>query len=295
MKISVKSKYLLILLSIMLMLPMAAYAEPEHATKKKLPTINWTDQNIGRKYNRRIGSYNRTFGYPGGGFRRINIANPHITEKIRISANALIYHTDNGSTLSNPELWRPAISVTYLLPACRYANWRFEGNVGYIGNKKPYNFQSIYVEPYIGANLYPHKTGGFYFTLGGSLYMTYILENDHIDEKFVDIPGSGPGCKDIAQGFGITPMLVGGFGCDWRVGKKSSISLEATIHIAAFDWKAYNWPGNIALSMDGQTSNKNIWFFFVGSSGIVSPNFYAQLSLSYSFDLPTHRRAINYK
>lgn len=322
MEISVKGKYLLILMSMMLMLPMMAYAdadpEPEPDPAKKSGGASWIVKNTGRKFNPRTGSYNRSYGSHSGGFRRIKAGNPHITEKMRISLNVLAYHTDNGphaelwgkdkegnsylsgggTTALNPDLWRPAITISYLLPACKFANWRFEGNIGYMGNKKPFNFQSIYVEPFIGANLYPSKKGGFYFTLGGSLYMSYIMENDHINKKYLGMStdGSKLFCKDIAKGFGITPMVVGGLGCEWRVGKTSTIGLEGTLHIAVLDWKDYDgMPSNFALSMDGKTSNKDIWFMFVGPSGVVAPNFYAQLSLSYSFDLPTHRRAATYK
>lgn len=320
MKISIKGKYLLLLLSAMLLLPMMAYAEPEpEPAARRNNGASWVVKNQGRRYNPRTGSYNRSYGSYSGGFRRNKAGNPHIVEKMRFSANLVGYHTDNGPhielwgkdkngnsyitgvngiTSLNPANWRGGASFTYLLPACKYANWRIEGTVGYLGNKTPFEFSSIFVEPMAGANLYPSKKGGFYFTLGASIHMAYIMKNSHINNKKLPLT---QGYWDMPKGIGITPMAVGGLGCEWRVGGKHTIGLEGTVHMAVLDYKNFD-TNNFALSMDGKTSNKDIVFFFVGinkNAGggvhLAAPNFYAQLSLTYSFDLPTRRRAATFK
>ena len=168
-----------------------------------------------------------------------------------------------GGINSNCLSYGGALSIRYLIPQDRHFNMRFSlgagklnGNNSYVISKiknksgnlsdKYRRFDSWYIQPSVGVEMFPTLKAGLYFYTGVALTASFIYKFEEgtvtLNEKGKTV--ENPSFKNDST-WSFLPMVQLGIGYSFRLSDSWSLSVEAMGQIGVCDVTGLNldgWP-----------------------------------------------------
>lgn len=224
-------------------------AEPEEPTESEFA---WTS-----KPNSRTGLY--------------TTRNYFITNGVSVSLNLMYYFGDvdnvgvafNGGFNKYNLSYGGALSVQYLLPVSHHLNMRFSLGAGKLNGNNAYiisrnlrpdgthrddykKFDSWFIQPAAGVEIYPFSKAGFYLYGGIALAASHIK----FEKGTINFESDGSTIKDLTPNTNDTtwsflPMVQLGLGYSIRLAKSWTMNIEVMGQLGVCDLPRMNldaWP-----------------------------------------------------
>lgn len=117
------------------------------------------------------------------------------------------------------------------------------------GKEFRHEFQSVFIEPYAGVEVYPILNYGFFIYSGFGVTGSFIQKYTHEKRKY-----TGANAFSGTNAQGVVPMFQFGLGYNWWLDKHWTLGVELLGQLALVDGQKYGldaWPNKGLYDYDG--------------------------------------------